>query len=582
MALRSNWVVNKEEVVADNGVVATKHPLASEAGVEILRRGGNAIDAAVATGFAICVVEPMMTCISGVGFMVIHLADQDKQVVMEYPPRAPKAARPDMYRTTGQAGSGIRIYEVEGDENAEGYRSIAVPGTVAGLCLAHKLFGKLPLQQVMEPAIALAEDGFEISWFTSLSIGSAMDTFQRFPSSAAVFLPDGWPPKHTPAPAEKLVQKDLARVLRLIAEHGPDAFYKGEVAAAIERDMKANGGLITQEDLGSYQAVAREPARIRYRDYEVLTADVHYGGTTLLQTLNILENFELGSLGHNSREYLHLFIEAARHAFADRYHYLGDPDFVDVPMKGILSKDYARKLASAISGTQARLEDLKDSEPWMHYSTQALHDPWEFEGRPRPSTAYVASNPSDGDCTTHFGVVDKDRNLVSCTQTAVSLFGSKVVTPGLGILWNNGMVWFNPKPGAANSIAPWKRPLTNMAPLIALRDGKPYLSIGSPGGRHIINCNTQVFLNVVEFGMGIQDAIAQPRLDASAGVTLVDSRFDNASIEALAAMGHNLDIAEETAADANFATPLGILVDHETGKVHGGVDVFRIAEARGY
>ena len=581
MALRSRWLPSKEEVVAEQGLVVAKHPLAAQAGVDILRAGGNAIDAAVATGFAISVVEPMMSCIAGAGFMVIHLAGPGTSAVVEYPPRAPKAARPDMYRVREGANSGIAIYDVEGRENVEGYRSIAVPGTVSGLCLAHSKFGKLPLARVMEPAIALAEEGFLVTWYLSLCIGNSMDVLQQSPAAAQVFLAGGRPLKHSSTPPELLIQKDLGRVLRLIAEKGPDGFYTGEVAAAIEEDMVANGGLISRDDLSSYRAVVRDPARTTYRGHDVLTADVHHGGTTLLQTLNILENLHPRFKAHNSPEYLHLFIEAARHAFADRYRYLGDQDFVDVPMRSILSKEYARHLAQGIDGHVPGAWVRGDAEPWVQYSTQALHDPWAYEGRPR-RTAYAPSVPADGDCTTHFGVVDRERNLVSCTQTAVSQFGSKMMTPGLGVLWNNGMIWFNPKPGMANSIAPWKRPLTNMAPIIVLKGGKSYLSIGAPGGRRIINANTQVFLNVAEFGMGIQEAIASPRVDASGRDVKSDSRLDEATLAALASIGHEVSVVEESAADISFATPLGILVDHETGMVHGGVDVFKVAEGRGY
>ena len=581
MSLRSRWLPYKEEAMAEQGMVVAKHPLAAQAGLEILKQGGNAIDAAVATGFAISVVEPMMSSIAGVGFMVIYLAGQGRSVVVEYPPRAPKAARPDMYRVLDGANLGIAIYDVEGGENVEGYRSITVPGTVSGLCLAHSMFGKLPLPQVMEPAIALSEEGFPVTWYLSLCIGNSMDLLQRSPAAAQVFLTDGRPLRHSATPAELLVQKDLGRVLRLIAKKGAAGFHSGEVAAAIEEDMAANGGLITRDDLASYQAVARDPASTTYRGYNVLTADVHHGGTTLLQTLNILESLDLHSQAHNSPEYLHLFIEAARHAFADRYRYLGDRDFVDVPMRGILSKEYARDLAQGTDGHTPGPWVEGDAEPWVHYSTQALHDPWAYERR-SSGTAYAPSPPTDGDCTTHFGTVDRERNLVSCTQTAVSQFGSKIMTPGLGVLWNNGMIWFNPEPGMANSIAPWKRPLTNMAPIIVLKGGRPYLSIGAPGGRRIINANTQVFLNVVEFGMGVQEAIARPRVDASGRDVLVDSRLDEATIAALSSIGHEVSVVEESAADINFATPLGILVDHETGRVCGGVDVFRVAEARGY
>ena len=585
MALQSRWLPNKTEVVAEHGVVVSKHPIASEAGLEILKQGGNAIDAGVATGFAISVVEPMMSCITGVGYMMIHLAAQGKTVAIEYPPRAPKAARPDMYRVLERPGAGISIYDVEDDENIVGYRSIAVPGTVAGLCLAHKMFGKLPLAVVMEPAISLAEDGFDVDWFLALSIANEMGEIRRFPGTAAVFLPDGRPPKSGTLFGERLVQRDLGRVLRLIAKNGPEAFYGGDVAAAIEEDMKRNGGLISREDLASYQAVALNPRRITYRECEVLSPELHHGGTTLLEILNIVENLDMGSQGHNSSKYLHLFVEAARRAFADRYSYLGDPDYVPVPIRGLLAKEYAKHLASLIDPRRAALEAAQDTEPWVHYSGKVLHDPWRYEERSKPPSVLpvIGQGYEAGrDCTTHFGVVDSERNLVSCTQTAVGIFGSKVVTPDLGVLWNNGMIWFNPKPGNANSIDSWKRPLTNMAPIIVLRDRKPFLSIGAPGGRRIINCNAQVFLNVVEFGLGIQDAIAQPRLDASTKDTLVDSRLDQRTIEALRQLGHNVVVVQESVAEGNFATPLGILVDHEEGRVHGGVDVFRMAEARGY
>ncbi|MBI4640029.1 MAG: gamma-glutamyltransferase [Candidatus Tectomicrobia bacterium] len=582
MAFQSRWQPNKEEVVVENGIVAAKHPLAAEAGLEMLKKGGNAVDAAVATGFTICVVEPYMTCIAGCGYMLIHLAEQGgKNLLVEYSPRAPKKATPDMYKVIGQ-GTGISVYEVEGEENNVGYRSICVPATTAGLCLAHKRFGTLPLEQVMEPAIHYAEHGVEASWYTTLMIANSMDSFLRYPASAAVFLPKGVPPKHAPKPAEKVVQKDLAQTLKKIAREGHDGLYHGEIAAAIEEDMKKNGGLVTREDLAAYEAVIIDPARIKYRGYEILGVPVANGGITALQTLNILENFDLTSLGHNTPDYLHLFIEAARHAFADRYHYIGDPDYVSVPMKGLLSREYAKELSQQISRERAALEDEQDVEPWVAYSMKALHDPWKYDSQPRPTKEFAASAPGDGDCTTHFGVVDKHRNLVSCTQTAVGGFGSKVITPGTGVLFNNGMVWFNPKPGYANSVAGYKKPMVNMAPLLVLKGGKPYLSIGAPGGRRIINCNTQVALNIIDHQMSVQEAIAAPRVDASGKQTLIDSRLDESIVESLSRKGHQVSVVEETAADANFATPLAIMVNEATGKVHSGVDVFRIAEARGY
>ena len=592
MALRSVWRPGKDEVVARNGIVAAMHPLAAEAGLEILRQGGNAIDAAVATGFAISVVEPANTSIGGVGFMLIHLASgvgdypPGTDLVIEYGPRAPRAARPDMYEVTGP-GTGISTYAVKDDHNTEGYRSIALPGTTGGLCLAHKLLGRLPLEQVMEPAIHLAQEGFEVYWVHSLWVATNMEALQRFPGARKVFLPNGFPPKYVPDPsssdaaAHVLVQRDLADLLKRIARDGAPALYEGEVAAAIEEDMKRNGGLITARDLADFRPEVKNPLRTTYREFEVMAPTAPSGSWTTLETLNILENFDLKSMGHNSAEELHIFVEAARHAFADRYGYMGDPDFVDVPLNGLLSREYAREVAEQVDTGRAVMENSIDIAPWAHYETNPVHDPWRFEGRPAPDQPLSPSGTTEGDCTTHFGVVDGDGSLISCTQTAVSAFGSKVVTDGLGFVWNNGMIWFNAKPGAANSIAPWKRPLVNMAPVLVTRDGKSYLSVGSPGGRKVNNGNTNVTLNVLEFGMGPQEAITVPRADASGPTTLLDARLDQDTVEELRRMGHKVEVVDDQAGWYSFAKPSAILVDSEKGIFYGGSDPWPVADARG-
>ena len=593
MALRSVWRPDKEEVQAQNGIVAAMHPLAAEAGLEMLRCGGNAIDAAVATGFAISVVEPNNSTIAGVGFLMVHLASgagdypPGTDLVVEYGPRAPLAAREDMYRTTGP-GRGISTYETEGEENTHGYRSIAVPGTAAGLCRAHQLLGTLPLEQVMEPAIQYAQEGFESYWLLSLMIGNNMKQLQRFPATRQIFLPNGFPPGYLADPSSAgdgayiIRQRELADLLKRIAKAGASAMYQGEAAAAIEEDMKANGGLITRRDLAEVRPEVKTPIKMPYRGYEVLGPTAPNGAWTVLQTMNILENFDLGSLGHNSPEHLHLFVEAARHAFADRYHYMADPEFVDVPLKGLLSKKYAAEIAKEIDLGRASLEPDRDTPPWQHYGSHAAHDPWPFEGRPQPAVSLASSAAPDGDCTTHFGVVDRHGNLVSCTQTAVSAFGSKVITKGLGILWNNGMIWFNAKPGFANSIRPWKRPLVNAGPVVVTKDGKPYLSVGSPGGRKVNNANTNVTINVLDFGMGPQEAITAPRVDASGATTQVDARLDPATVERLGDMGHNVEVISDIAAWYSFARPSAVLVDSENGVFRSGSDPSPVPEAKGY
>ena len=577
MATRSIWRPAKDEVVAEQGTVASLHPLASEAGVEVLRQGGNAIDATVAMGFCLAVVEPMMSCIAGHGQMLAHM--DGKTVTLDFSHRAPKAAKPDMYKVVGEAEGSIGIYEVEDQANAIGYQSIGVPGVTAGLCKAHELFGTLPLEQLMEPAIHYAENGITSGWYTTLRIADAMSEFIKYGEAANVFLHNGYPPV---SETDKIVQKDLGQTLRRIAREGKDALYRGEIPHAIEEDMKENGGLLRVADFDDYRVQVSEPARAMYRGHEILGMPVIGGGITQLQTLNILQNFDLGSLGHNSAEFLHLFVEVARHAFADRYHYLGDPDFVGVPLQGILSKDYAGEIARQIDQQHASLEDEK-KQPWVLFAEKPLHDPWAYDDAPRPDKDLLPSFPSTGDCTTHFGVIDAHRNMVACTQTAVGSFGSRVITPGTGVLFTNGMLTFNPMPAAANSIAGYKRPLNNMGPLLVLRGGKPFLSLGAPGGRKILNCLTQLIVNLLDHDMGIQDAITAPRVDAADRETHVDSRIDEATIEALRQMGHSTVVVAESPAQSNFALPVGLMVNPETGNVHAGVDVFRTgAVARGY
>ena len=593
MNLRSTWRPNKDEVISENGVVASMHPKASEAGLEMLRQGGNAIDAAVATGFAISVLEPNNSCIAGVGFMQISLNSAIKNhpagtnVVIEYGPRAPKAARPDMYKITGPGG-GISTYSVEGNHNTDGYQSIAIPGTTGGLCKAHELFGELPLEQVMEPAIQYAKEGYDVYWLLSLVIATNMEQLQKFPGSKEIFLPDGFPPKYIPDPssadysATRLKQKDLGDLLEKISKEGADAFYKGDVAAAIEEDMKQNDGLITMEDLSEFKAEVKVPVKTTFRDFEIYAPSAPNGGWTNLQTLNILENFDLKSMGHNSSEYLHTFIEGARHAFADRYHYLGDPDFVEVPLQGLLSKEYAKEISKNVNLNTAELENSYKGDPWNHYADIAIHDAWKYDEKSNKPDLNNGNHSPDTDSTTHFGTADKYGNLVSCTQTAVNSFGSKVVSKGLGILWNNAMIWFNPKPGTKNSIAPYKRPLVNMGPIIACKNGEPYASIGSPGGRKIHNANLSVALNILEFGMGTQEAISTSRVDSSGPTTLADYRIDANVLSALVKTGHKLEMVDDSETWYSFARPSAIVIDQEQKIIYGGSDAFPVAEAKGY
>ncbi len=578
MNTRSIWRPDKDEVVVENGAVATAHPIAAQVGVDVLKSGGNAVDAAVATGFCLNVVEPWNSSIAGHGQMIVHMAAEGRTVAIDYGHRAPMAATEDMFRVVGQTVEGNGIYEVEDRANAIGHRSVGVPGVTAGMCRAHELFGSLPLEQLLEPAVHYARYGFEADPTACLTIATAMPNLVRYSEAARIFLAEGYPPTQ----GTKIVQRDLADTIERIGREGKDALYRGEIAAAIEEEMRRNGGVLSAKDLSKYQAQVLKPVKISYRGYELLGSPAPSGTITALQTLNILANFDLGRLSHASPERLHLFTEAARHAFADRYTFVGDPEFQPTPLEGILSPEYARKIALSIDREVARLEEERELQPWVAYSNSPLHDPWRYDPQPGPLGATPTSPPSEGDCTTHFSVIDHDRNMVACTQTAVGGFGSGVVVPGTGVLLTNGMVVFNPMPGAANSIAGYKRGLNNMTPLLLLRDGSPFLTVGAPGGRRIICRVAHVVSNVVDFGMSMQEAITAPSVDAAERETFVDHRIDPQTVEALARMGHNVEIVPEPSTGGGFSRPRGVMINPETGMIHAGVQPFGTDEARGY
>ena len=328
------------------------------------------------------------------------------------------------------------------------------------------MFGVLPLEQLLEPAIHYAREGFEADPTACLTIAMNMPNLVRYGEAARIFLADGYPPP----PGAKVVQRNLADTLERIGREGKDALYRGEIAAAIDEEVRRNGGVLSAKDLAGYEAQVLEPVKTSYRGYDLLGSPAPSGTITALQTLNILASFDLRQFAHASPEHLHLFTEAARHAFADRYSFVGDPDFQPTPLDGILSPEYAREVALSIDLEAAKLGGERELQPWVAYADSPLHDPWRYDPKPRPEGVAPASPPSEGDCTTHFSVIDRDRNMVACTQTAVGGFGSGVVVPGTGVLLTNGMVVFNPMPGAANSIAGYKRGLNNMSPVLALRD----------------------------------------------------------------------------------------------------------------
>jgi len=529
-------------VEGKNGMVAAAHPLASKIGVEILKKGGNAVDAAVATAFGLGVVEPNASGLGGGGFMLIYNSKTKEAVTIDYREMAPLRATPDMYKLTPEG-------KVVDDEITVGHKAVAIPGTLSGLTLALNKYGTMSLKEVMAPAIKLAEEGYEVSKTLNGIMRDNFEKLSKFPPAAKVYLKDGLPYEV----GDKIVLGDLAKTYRLIAEKGPDVFYKGEIAEAIEREMKTSGkGLISKEDLAAYQPVMRTPVRGSYRGYDFISmGPSSSGGTHIIQLLNILEGYDMAKMGHNSSASIHLMGEAMKRVFADRAKFMGDSDFVKVPIKGILSKKYAEEIRKGISEEKVE-EKIPAGNPF----------PYESGG------------------TSHISIVDKDGNLVALTQSINYFFGSGVVVPGTGVLLNNHMDDFVPKQGALNSIEPKKRPLSSMSPTLVLKDGKPYLSIGTPGATRIISALAQIIMNIIDHQMNIQAAIEAPRIHCMTGEIFMESRILKEVQQALINKGHKLNIRKEM--DLYFGGAQGVMIDLKTGLLYGGADPRRDGVAVGY
>ncbi len=468
-------------VAAKDGMVVTAQRVASRIGVEILEQGGNAIDAAVAVGYALAVVYPAAGNLGGGGFMTIRLAD-GKTTVVDFREKAPLAARADMFlRADGSVVPGA---------TTSGALSVAVPGTVAGLEMARARYATLTRAALLAPAIRIARDGFLLEQGDSELLRAAAPELRKDPAAAAIFLSNGRPYE----PGERLVQQDLAVTLQRISDEGAGGFYQGAFGAALAASNQAAGGIITQRDLDEYRAGERKPVECDYRGYHVISAPPpSSGGVILCEMLNVLEGYPLGELGFRAAQAVHYQIEAMRRAYFDRNYLLGDPDFVDNPVGLLTDKAYARRLREAIDPARASAS----GELW-------------------PGAA-----PQEGTDTTHYSIVDRLGNAVAVTYTLNGLFGSRVVVHGTGVLLNNEMDDFTAKAGVANkfglaqgaknSIAPGKRPLSSMCPTIVTRDAKPVLVLGTPGGSRIITAVLLVILNLVDYGMDVQEAVDAPR-----------------------------------------------------------------------
>ena len=558
----------KQEALSRRGMVATKDKLATRAGVQVLEAGGNAVDAAVAACFAIGVVEPWSAGIGGGGYLVYQIGDDGG--VVGFPMRGPLAARADMYELSGEASAGSFYWAgVVGQENNEGYRSIATPGAVAGLCRAIELQGRLPLEEVMAPAIGLARDGFAPNWYALYISGLMAGKLFKYPELRRVFMPGDELPSGDLVNPPRFRQPELADVLDAIARGGANAFYRSDVAEAITSDIGANGGVLSKDDLAQYKPFHwPKGLEFAYRGHTVRVPPYACAGTTSAMTLKALDGFDIQAMGHNSADMLHAYIECAKLAYADRFEYMADPDFVDVPWKGLVSNEYIQRRRSLIAD-----KALSEYVPG---------DPWVEEGR-RPDQVLPASLPAFDSGTTHLCAMDGDGNAVSLTNTVGGGFGSGIVPKGTGVVMNNGMLWWDPIPGRINSIMPGKLPLNNMTPALVLDGDGVKLSVGASGGRRITNCVTQLIVKTVDFGMGPQEAIDSPRIDCSMPFTSVDLGLDEQVTADLEARGHRLLVMGEEFVQsgfAKFASPVAILRDGPES-FRGGADTFHSAYCEG-
>lgn len=470
-------------VRATQGMVASVDAMATQVGVDILKQGGNAVDAAVAVGYALAVTHPQAGNLGGGGFMLLRTKD-GATTAIDFREMAPANATRDMF------------LDEQGDPDSKKSLTSALasgtPGTVAGFSLALEKYGSLPLNKVVRPAIKLAQEGFIVNDALADDLKTyGSEVIPQHENSKAIFWKDGEPLKK----GDKLVQQNLAKSLTMIAENGPDAFYKGEIARQIAQQMQQGGGLITTDDLAAYQAVERTPVSGEYRGYQIFSMPPpSSGGVHIVQILNILENFDMKKYGFGSADAMQIMAEAEKYAYADRSEYLGDPDFVNVPWQALTSKAYAKSIAGQI--------DINKAKP-------------SSEIRPGKLAPY------ESDQTTHFSVVDKDGNAVAVTYTLNTTFGTGIVAGNTGILLNNQMDDFSTKPGVpnvyglvggeANAVGPKKRPLSSMSPTIVVKDGKTWLVTGSPGGSRIITTVLQMVVNTIDFGMNVAEATNAPR-----------------------------------------------------------------------
>lgn len=532
----------------ENGMISSGKYEASKIGKQIMESGGNAVDAAVAVGFALALVEPNATGIGGGGFMTIHSEETGENIFVNFREKAPAAATPDMWQTIKNKEGKETVI---GNQKILGGKSVGVPGFVAGLLYALEEYGTMSREDVLAPVIELAEKGITVTPTLAGDMSGEYDNLIKYSESGDIFLKEVDGVKFPYEVGEIFKNEDFASTLKIISEKGKAGFYEGPVAQAMVDVVNKYGGVFTMEDLANYEVEVMEPVHTNYRGYDIYSSpSPSSGGTIVAEILNIIENFDLPSMKQDDPERLHIIADAFSMAYADRGKYMGDTKFVDVPVKGLLSKDYAKKLSEKIAPDKAITEPMPD-------------DPWMFEHED----------------TTHYSVADIKGNIVSVTSTVNYYFGSKVGVPRYGFVMNNEMDDFVTGHDHPNSIIGGKTPLSSMSPTIILKDGKPFAAIGSPGGTTIIAAVTQIISNLIDHDMSMQEAVDAPRIKGfKDGKVTYEKRFPQETIDKMTEIGHTMEESDEW--DRSFGSVNAVLF--KDGLLEGAGDPRRDGKALGF
>ncbi|MBC8180076.1 gamma-glutamyltransferase [candidate division KSB1 bacterium] len=531
------FIKKSQKEVTPHAMVAAAHPIASQVGMDILKKGGNAVDAALAIAFALSIAEPNASGIGGGGFLMIKMTDQKEPVMIDYREIAPGKATAAYYY---QNDSSFYEYTHGGE------KSIGVPGLVACAELALPKYGSMSLKEILSPAIKLANDGIVVSEKLNGMIVDNFEKIMNYEATSKIYLSDMMPLES----GSKLTNRNLANTFSKITENGGSVFYEGEIAEAIATEVKNQGGFISLSDLKKYQAKIRKPIIGNYRGYQIISTAPPSAGMFLIELLNMMERYDVRSLGHNSAQFIHFFTEAMKIMYADKTVNAADPDFYNVPVEYFTDKKYARGKQKLINPNKAGFE----------YSSKTV-------------------TTRESNDTSHLSIVDEKGNIVALTQSINHWFGSGLVVPGTGILLNDHLGDFNDLPGFPNSIEPHKRPASNTAPTIILKNGKSFMTLGSPGGTRIISALAQIIMNVIDFNMSMDQAIEAPRLHCLKNILHLEGRIEENIVGELEKMGHKLKIHPDF--DNFFGGAQGIIIQKE-GTLDGGADSRRDGVAIGY